>query len=283
MELILPSRQQAWRWPAALNFILGGLGSSFYLLNLLSLRWTSESRLVESLSGKLLGPALVLAGLAVLGLEARRPSRGRYLLSHLKRSWMSREVLAAALFATFALLDVFFPSAFLRWIAALGAGMFLFSQSFILYRAKGVAAWNQPQTSAVFISSSLLSGAGLLLITTAWGGGVSGRVTASMTLALLVIDLWAWGLYLGRRPEGQRRAVKSRKPISLMLTVGAGRLLPALLLVPLLTSAAEGNGGQTLLVAAGASVIAGCAVQKIRILHRDGYLREIALDRKDAG
>ncbi len=34
MELIKPSRQATWGWPAAANFILGGMGASFYLLSL---------------------------------------------------------------------------------------------------------------------------------------------------------------------------------------------------------------------------------------------------------
>lgn len=284
MEIIPPIRQKAWGWPAALNFILGGMGSGFYLLSLLTLHfWGEPFRIGQGGTFEIIGPVLTVLGLAVLGLEAHRPWRSRYLLSHLQHSWMSRETLAAVLFVSFALLDVIFPSAALRWSAAVAAAAFLFSQSLLVYRARGVATWNLPLVPAIFLASGFFSGSGLLLMTSAWGGPVPARIAGIVSMALLVINLWIWMLYLNRsRSESLTGPAECLlRPVSLMLTVGLGHLLPGLLLLTLLvTSPERADQGFTLMVVAGGNMIVGCAAQKVGILLKAGYLRGIAFDRR---
>ena len=84
MELIRPAKQTAWGWPAAANFILGGMGASFYLLSL----WARIHGGAPAVSNhgeifKIVGPGLTILGLALLGLEAGRPLRSRFLLKQL--------------------------------------------------------------------------------------------------------------------------------------------------------------------------------------------------------
>ncbi|RME43027.1 MAG: hypothetical protein D6791_16450, partial [Chloroflexi bacterium] len=112
MELIRPIKQTVWRWPAVAQFTLGGMGTGFYLLGLLIAARSGgdmpESFVLAAVF-KLLGPALAALGFLALTTEAGRPSRGHNLLRHLRRSWMSRETLAGAVFIPAAFLDWLFP------------------------------------------------------------------------------------------------------------------------------------------------------------------------------
>jgi hypothetical protein len=281
MEIIGPKRQDIWGWPAAANFILGGMGAGFYLTALLALALAGEpSALERPALFKVLGPLLVVIGLAVLAFEAGRPLRGRYLLGGLGRSWMSREVLAAAVFVLCALLDLFFPSLLLRLGAAAAAAIFLLSQGLIPYRARAVAAWNRPLLPILFITSGLTTGSGVLILSAVPGGSPFGRLSAGIAVIFLMTDLGAWLLFRKRSPEGDSRPCL--KPLNrsgfTAFTVGIGHLLPIALAIPL-ALLPETVAGGPLSIVAGWSMVIGGSVQKSGILLKAGYLRGIVLER----
>jgi phenylacetyl-CoA:acceptor oxidoreductase subunit 2 len=280
MELIRPRRQETWGWAAALNFILGGMGAGFYLLSLLLLNLPVETAGRQQPSAVLTAaPILVLLGLAVLALEAGRPLRSRYLLSHLRNSWMSRETLAALLFVPCALLDAFFPILLLRLIAAAAAIAFILSQSFLVYRARGIEGWNNPLLPLLFVASGFATGSGPLLLAAAWEGTVPARHAGWTALICLVLDLAVWLLYLRHcRNGGASRSVQALcRPRSLLLTVGVAHLLPMALLLPLIILPGK-LAAWPVLAVAGWAVIIGGAGLKGAILLKAGYLREIVLD-----
>jgi DMSO reductase anchor subunit len=281
MEIIGPKRQDVWGWPAAANFVLGGMGAGFYLVALLALNLAGEpSALERPAPFKTLGPALTVIGLAVLAFEAGRPLRGRYLLSSLGRSWMSREVLAAAVFVPCALLDLFFPTSLLRLCAAAAAVAFLLSQGFIVYRARALAAWNRPLLPLLFILSGLTMGSGLLILSAARGGLPSGRLAAGVAVIFLLTDLGAWFLFRKRSPEEDSRPCLKplNRPGFTAVTVGIGHLLPIALAAPLVLLSETAAWGP-LSIVAGWSMVIGGAIQKGGILLKTGYFRGIVLER----
>ena len=282
MELIQPSKQKVWGWSAVINFVLGGMGAGFYLLSALAtvLRQGIPG-LVEPAAFKLVAPVLVCLGFLALAAEAGHPLRGRHLLRHLRRSWMSRESLAGAIFVLAALLDCFFPSQALEALAAVAALGLLVSHGFILHRALAMAAWNVPLMPTLFVTSGLAMGGGLLLLAPPDGMGLDSDLAAAV-LVCVVLDLATWLLYLqGSRAPSFRRATKGlRRPTALLFTTGIGHLLPALLLAPLLIGPwgeLDAERGRLWVVLAGLSTIASGVGQKTGIVLKAGYLRGMGL------
>lgn len=296
MELISPQKQRVWKLPAVVNFTLGGMGSGFYLLALLVYlpaqgHWLSALRagqsdwlgiaLVAALF-QLLGVACAGAGFLALTFEAGQPQRGINLFRHLRRSWMSRETLAFFLFAVFAGLDWLFPFPILRALAACAAFFLMLAQGFIVYRARGVITWNTPRVVFYFLTCGVMTGAGLMLVvfnavkfftplTSAFSFAAIGFAAAWFNLA-------AWFLYLRVSDAAfQKAAAALQTPKTLWQIVGAGHVLPALLLA---LAIAIGPGAllpSLLEIAAGALLIFGGARQKYGIVLKAGYLRAIVL------
>lgn len=278
VRLIRARRQTAWRWPAVVNFTLGGMAAGFYVLSSLMTVLQRTGTYVESqpMWFRLLAP--VLTGLAFLSLtiEAGQPLRGRYLLCHLRRSWMSRETLAGAVFVLAAALDWLFPHLVLRILAVAAAIGLMISHGFIVYRSQGTTAWNVPIVPLLFVTSAFAMGSGLVLLL---GRGWLARGHSSLIVGLIcvVLDLGVWLLYLRWSGDAAfREAAKSlRHPISQIVVVGIGHLLPILLLL-----AASGSGAGTWLryivaAVAGLAIVVGGMGQRAGIVLRAGYLREI--------
>lgn len=286
MSLIPPQQQLIWRWPAVINFALGGTGAGFYLWMLLL-----PAGLVE-----LAGPLLVALGLLSLVTEAGRPLRGRYLLRHLRRSWMSREVLAAALFISAGVAGGLLDRPALRLLATAAAALLPLCQGRILQGARGVTAWNRPQIPLLFITGALAAGFGLLLLVKAFGlfeiSASHMPETSASTLAagprllwsgavVLLLDLALWLAYLhGPGAEFQAATEALRAPRNLVLVVWGGHLLPLLLLLltPLLPSEAA-----VTTAAAGTALLLGHLCQKRALILEAGYLRGLAFQTSQEG
>lgn len=279
MELVQPRKQKVWGWPGVINFSLGGMAAAYYLLiSLLALLRDSHS-IAQPAWLKLLAPALTCLGFLALTTEAGHPLRGRHLLRYLRSSWMSRETLAGAIFVLTALLDWLFPHPALWALAAAAAMGLTISHGFILYRARAVTAWNVPWMPLLFVASSLVMGGGLALLVSSSADFAPEYGPAAIGLACVGLGLAAWILYL-RQPASVafRQATWAlRRPASLLLTVGAGHLLPGLLLlVPLV--AAPGTGlWRAIAALSGLVMIIGGASQKAGIVLKADYLRGIEL------
>lgn len=259
---IVPAKQQtAWGWPAVGNFLLGGMGAGLYLLGAL-----------VPAQFEVLGPVLACVGFAILMLEAGRPARSRYLLRALRRSWISRETLAGAVFIAAGIADWFWHGAGLGIAAVIGAAGLIVSQGFILRRARGVTAWNVAIMPLLFVTSAFATGSGLMLLLS-----TPGRETAAIALASAVLNLAVWLAYLyGSRDPAFRKATATlRGRASLLFVAGLGHALPALLLVPVAMGLREHAGLAVAL--AGASMIFGGLLQKAAIIFKAGYLRAIVL------
>ncbi|MBC7249104.1 MAG: dimethyl sulfoxide reductase anchor subunit [Anaerolineae bacterium] len=277
MELIRPAKQKVWGWPGVANFALGGAGAGSYLLaELAAALLQGGGDPARLMVFRLVGPILVGLGFLVLAVETDHPLRGRYLLRHLHRSWMSRESLAGLIFTLTAFLSWLFPHQVLEGMAAVAALGLLISHGFILYRAVAVAAWNVPLMPALFVTSGLAMGGGLLLLITSNGPDFG---LAAMVLASVVSDLAAWFLYLyGPRSASFRQATSGlRRPAMLFFTVGVGHLLPATLLTLSLTGL-WGKERYLGNMVAGFCALAGGVGQKTGITLKAGYLRSIRME-----
>jgi formate-dependent nitrite reductase membrane component NrfD len=183
-----------WRWPAVLNFFLGGLGAGLYAAAALA---DPTTRAVASW----LGPALVLAGFAAVATEAGRPLRGPRVLARARTSWMSRELWLGGAFVALAVAEWLFPHRGLRALAAAAALALALAQGFIVRRARAIPAWDVPVLPPLFGLSALVSGAGLALLVSALGGRAPGRGWLVGILALLGAGLAVWMRYLGWSSE----------------------------------------------------------------------------------
>ncbi len=289
MELIRPIKQTVWRWPAVAQFTLGGMGTGFYLLGLLivtrSGRDMPESFVLAAVF-RLLGPALAALGFLALTTEAGRPLRGINLFRHLRRSWMSRETLAGALFIPAAFLDWLFPHPALRALVAVAAAALMISQGFIVYRARAVTAWNVPVVPLLFVTAGFATGGGLMLLVALLGGLPLTPTLAVIELILIGLNLAVWLYYL-RWPDAAFQVATSalRRPNAQGLIVGIGHVLPAVLLMLVLLIPATGAGSTLRLGAAalaGLAVLVGGLGQKAGIILEAGYLRAIVLRRRAA-
>lgn len=301
MELIRPIKQTVWRWPAVANFSLGGMGTGFYLLSL----WVvipqgggiSQSSELY-VASRLLGPALVSLGFLSLVIEAGRPLRGYNLFRHLRRSWMSREALAGVIFILAAVTHWAFPHPALHTLAAAGAVGLMISQGFLVYRARAVTAWNMPLMPLFFVTSGLATGSGLMLLLTALGRrtlesdpslslpllrGGQGWGEQAVGLTCVILNLVLWLLYLRWSDDAfQSATAVLRRPNALLLTVGVGHLLPALLLVLILVLPGLDTGigfSRIAMALAGLALVVGGVSQKAGIILEAGYLRAIGLGR----
>jgi len=287
MELIKPQKQKVWKWPAVANFTCGGIGTGFYLLALLVALPRNGDWLPLLLSSgdwfslafqaavfKLLGPAFVAIGFAALTTEAGRPQRGINLFRHLRRSWMSRETLAFAIFAPFAALDWLVPNPTVRALAAFGAIFLMVCQGMIPYRARGVTAWNVSLMPIYFVTAGFATGGGLLFVVMALFGMLGQPVAQTLIgveLIALVANLLVWGLYVTRGEKDFRFATQELRSGKYLLgVVGVGHILPALLLLGFASS-------PIVLATAGLLALFGGAMQKWGIVIDAGYLHAIVL------
>lgn len=287
MELISAQRQRVWKVPAVVNFSCGGIGTGLYLVDLLLLQppgpdWLQS--LIRSAPIKLLGPVLVGFGFLALTSEAGRPMRGVNLFRHLRRSWMSRETLAAAIFIPAAGLDWLLPNPVLRAIAAAAALALLLCQGFIVYRARGVTAWNNPLMPVFFATSGFATGSGLAILmialyNSAFAQGIQANIPLGLVgLVSAVLNGLVWLVYLRTTGDGfQKATVALRRPDRLALIIGVGHLLPVMLLAAGWFAGASGGFLLFIQVLSGAALVFGGVSQKFGIIIEAGYLRPINL------
>lgn len=264
--LVKSARQEVWGWPAVLNFSLGGMGTGCYLVAaMVASFWTRDAGETSLVIVKILSAGLVIVGFLALTVEAGRPAKSYYLLHGLKHSWMSLESLAGLLFVVIAILEAVFPSGYLQALASLAAFVFLISQSFIVYRARGIANWNSLSTFLLFLFSSLSSGAGAIFLMSTELAVLPATLLAGSVLLLLNLAVWSLFVVLACKPKRTRLAV----------LISVVQVLPLLLLLPFVAGL---NAPAELQVAAfkliGFLMIFAGVSQKAVVIKATGYLRE---------
>jgi DMSO reductase anchor subunit len=273
MEVIPPPRQTLWGWPAVVNFVLGGLGAGWYIVAALA---AGLERSPSVMAASWVAPVLVLAGFAAVAAEAGRPLRGPRVLTRLRTSWMSRELLAGIVFVALVAADLAFPLRLHRAQAVVAAVLLALAQGFMVRRARGVTAWDVPLMPLLFLLSALLSGSGAYLLVDALAGRSPIPAVIGVTLLLIVGAFVVWARYLAWTSEAAyRRAIAPlREGRSAVVIDGAGYGLP--LLLGLLALAAPAVAGP-LVGLAGALLVAGQGYAKARLILAAGHLRPITL------
>jgi phenylacetyl-CoA:acceptor oxidoreductase subunit 2 len=257
-----PWQQTHWDWRAAGNFICGGAGSGFVVFATLA----GASNLAV-----FAGLALVGLGLLCVWLEIGRPLRAFNVFLHPRRSWMSREAIAAVLLFVTGGLALFADPSW-RWAAGVLALAFAYCQARMIAAARAIPAWREPRVVPLLLVTALAEGGGLWVLAVSPSGTHPQGLFAFA--ALLLVRSGAWVAY--------RRRVKAAEAARSALD-GAGKVLHVIgLLLPLSLLAALPTGAGTegatfLAAAAGLAGVAAGAYFKLVLITRAGYNQGFAL------
>jgi DMSO reductase anchor subunit len=197
IDLISPLKQQAWGWPAVINFYLGGAGVGVFLFSYLAEIIREESSSVpKKIDFELLGLLLMVSGFLAVTAEAGKPWRGGYLLRGFRNAWLSRETLFAIIFILGCSLDRINIISFSRILCVMAAFAFMASQGFVLYQMRSIQAWNVPILPVFFVSSGLASGAAIVLSAAAKAPLGSTSFEYLLALTAVAINLTVWTIYM---------------------------------------------------------------------------------------
>ena len=268
-----PVLQTKWDIRAVGNWVGGGTGTGIIIAaTVLTLSG------INSYNFSLVGIVLVAAGLFSVALEIGRPLRSLNVFRNPFTSWMSREAWVALLVLPLGAAAFWYRSQVLLLLAAAAAGMYLYCQARILRASRGVPAWRVPQIMPLIISTGLIEGAGLILITGVIFKGLASHTVLPallvMVLVLLGLRALSWRAYFAalrdNAPEGTVAALQ-RANLPLLLL---GDLLPMLLLLLALLS---GNYVAILVVNACALMTAAGWSLKFIIVTRAGFFQGYAM------
>lgn len=248
--------QRYWDARAAGNFVFGGAGSGLVAYAALCAADATMARVLVAL-----GLALVGAGLVCVWLEIGRPLRAFNVFVHWRRSWMSREAVAAAVLMPLG-------GAFVLGImtsavpAALVALVFLVCQANILGAARAIPAWRGRSTTALLITAGLAEGAGLFWLISGWSATGTAPLLAFAALLAVRGALWeSWRVRM-RASAAPAVSAQASRLAPWMRWIGAALPLAAVVLA----SATPAFAGVTAL--AGALVVATGAVFKFVLITR---------------
>lgn len=270
--------QTFWDARAAMNFILGGMGSGLACLALLL-----------HLTGYLSGPALLrmdlvagacmAVGLFFVFLKIGRKLRFLNVLLRPQSSWMTRETYCVALFYPSLAADWLWPQPWLHVLAGAAALGFLISQARILYLCRGIPAWRAPLVPWLLLCSGLLEGAGLLALAQLFYPDeffFTGTVATLASLPGVATGL----LWIAYRRTARRSGIPplARREIN--------RITPALTIVghalpvfgfSLLSGPGFALPAGPVLLAAGAGAVFGGVLWKLTVITRAAYQQGFAM------
>ncbi len=133
---------------------------------------------------------------------------------HLKKSWLSREILMAGLFGASWLVGMFLPE--IKWVTALLGAAFVYSMAQV-YRLHVIPAWDTWRTTVgFFVTSALL---GQLAMINLLGGP---KLAWGIVILLLAIEL---AMMLSVKPKAAGSVTSLRVALSAAAMLGAGFLL----------------------------------------------------------
>lgn len=170
---LVGGRQTFWDVRAAMNFILGGMGSGLAVAAcaVWALGGIPGAELPWFFAAAAVGMGV---GLLFVFAEIGRRARFLYVLRRPQTSWMTRETYAVAVFYPAVAADLFWPSPALHVVVGAAAAAFLLCQGKILHAGKGVPAWRHPLTPWMLVASGLYEGTALAILGFAalsWAGG----------------------------------------------------------------------------------------------------------------
>jgi len=271
-----PWQQTAWDLRAAANFVCGGAGAGLIVFAALA-----QAAGVPATLPFACGAALVAAGLVAVWFEIGRPLRALNVFRHPRRSWMSREAIAAALLLPTAIAAALGVSGCAA-AAALAALAFVCCQARIVQAARGIPAWRVPQVVPLLVTTALAEGGALYLASALVHGGTAAPLL--LLAGVLVLARWAaWLAYrraLGTSGSAPARAALDAAAAALQWT---GTLAPLVLLALALGfaiatgSALDAMAPIVAVALAGAGALAGGAWLKVVLVTRAAFNQGFAL------
>ena len=295
---LVGDRQTFWDVRAAMNFILGGMGSGLAVAAYLV--WTFGGMPGAALPWFFAAAAAGMGvGLLFVFAEIGRRARFLYVLRRPQSSWMTRETYAVAVFYPAVAADFFWPSPALHAVVAVAAAAFLVCQGRILHAGKGIPAWRHPLVPWMLVASGLYEGVALALLglgALSLAGGPGGPDSptffalaglAGAAVLLAGLNAAIFGAYRGGAAKAGVGPLSRRDLDAIAGRMRwMGHLVPAALfaaaaLAPLLASAAAVATPAILLAcAAGAAgVVAGGALWKHTLVTRACHQQGFALPR----
>ena len=265
--------QTFWDYRAAMNFIMGGMGSGMIVSTALAgLDGAVASGLIPQLF--VFAGIIIAIGLLFVLMEIGRKERFWYALFRPQTSWMTREVwIVGALYPLIAANLIWSTPAL--WLATgLAGAAFLFCQAQILFAGKGIPAWRAPLVPAMIILTGLTEGTALALLA---HGVVSldpmppSLILLAAMLALGTLILWMTYVGSARRngiPALARKVILAINEIVVMAWAAG-----IVVLIAGLIAVATGNFvliGALLLVGAG-------TIWKFTIITRAAYQQGFVL------
>jgi DMSO reductase anchor subunit len=279
MDIVKLKKQNIWGIPAVINFTLGSMGAGYYIFSVLHSRILLSSTLRESLLWEsLTAVVLILLGFFSLLFEAGNPKRNYLTLLNVKTSWMSREILFAALFIGLIALDLLYPHIVISAAAAVTGLLFILSQAFIIYKSRAIVSWNVRPVLPLFVLSGLLSGYGLLLFIVSAEYIVFELSLAGLLLLLFFLGIILFYLFFYRKEQADFRQATEylRKMYHLAASVFMGIIIPFLILLFTAVLGYEGIS-DSLYTLAGFCIILGTLKRNKDIILKAGYFRKLEM------
>ncbi|MGI9426782.1 MAG: 4Fe-4S dicluster domain-containing protein [Hyphomicrobiaceae bacterium] len=193
--------QTFWDYRAAMNFIMGGMGSGLIAISGLS---AIDGQIPANVLPMMfsVGGAIVAIGLIFVFMEIGRKERFMYALLRPQSSWMTREVWVVGMLFPLIAANLFWSMPWL-WIATSMAGLaFLFCQAQILYAGKGIPAWRAPLVPALLVATGLTEGAGVAMLVLAGLGHETIPKSLLLLASLLaIVTAVFWLVYRHRAKD----------------------------------------------------------------------------------
>lgn len=273
---LVGQKQTFWDYRAAMNFILGGMGSGLAFLAMLAYFFMglSDDGLLALFT---FAGVLMTIGLCFVFMEISRKLRFIYVLLRPQSSWMTRETYFVALFYPALLADLIWPDVYLHGTVGITALGFLLCQARILYASKGIPAWRAPIMPWLIVASGLLEGIGLFALVHLFAPDKIPFAQSSTTLATM-LSIVTGGLWIGYRlsakrqgfPPLARRALNKVAPLVNIL----GHMLPLVGFAGLVNTQ---PGSFTLTLMAGCGAVLGGVIWKFTVITRASYQQGFAL------
>ncbi len=271
-------RQTFWDWRAAMNWMMGGLGSG-YAIVLWCLYLAGRIQPDTLAQGNVTAAVLMAIGLFSVFMKLGRPMRSWRAILRPQSSWMTRELYAAAVFYPAVGAGYLWQSPAAFWLAGLAAAAFLFSQAQILYRARGIPAWRSPLIPWMVVASGLAEGVGLLAFSIGLPRGFPVVLdgVAEGAILLLVVNAMLWRAYVsGAVEEGIGPLARDAlDEVNQAIRIG-GYMVPVVLFA---IAALAPHIPLVIYTVAGLAAIAGGAFWKWAVLLRAGYHQGFVLPR----
>lgn len=227
MNGVNPWRQTYWDWRAAGNFITGGAGTGLLLITA-----------VAALQGGpvtgpvLLSMVLVAVGLGLVWLELGRPWRFLHVFFNPHTSWMTRESIVAMPLLVLGLVAALTARPGLVWPAAVVGMVFLYCQGRILIAAKGIPVWRAPRIMGLILTSGVVEGCGLYLLSAPWlAPGTAANTLPLVLILLLMLVVARFAAWWAYRKSLQGNAPKAALAVlnrSNTVFIAVGHVVPVL-------------------------------------------------------